>query len=245
MLQDKLVTTVGHGQEKQLGFKQYCNYTNLKNLKDFVKMRYTIHTQHCDFFKEHHAVEFEAVLSPSEVQALITAIDESLALKLEIKKDELRKHNSKEFFASGRDLWRVSHIIKKFGVGLKLAQIAFDLTQVKPLRLAFDQYIPKTEYLNSEIPFDEGCCIQGFVCGVLIQLEGPKAGNAIYFSPQYVPVLPEGYGGKMFIVGYAQQVSLYVHHDKDPHLHDLKRLGYNFGDRLNDKLHPLIHNLQG
>lgn len=208
-------------------------------------MRYTIHTQHCDFFKEHHAVEFESVLSLSEVQSLSNAIDESLALRLEINQDELRKQNSKTLFASGRDLWRVSPTIKKIAAGVKLAQIAFDLIQVKPLRLVFDQYIPKTEYLNSEIPFGEGCCFQGFLCGVLVQLEGPNAGNAIYFSPLYVPVLPEGYGGKMLIVGYGHQVSLYVHQDKDPHLHDLKRLGYNFGDRLNDKLHPLIHNLQG
>lgn len=206
-------------------------------------MRYTIHTQHCDFFKEHHSVEFEGVLSPSELQSLNESIDEALALSMEVRKDELRKHNSKSFFASGRDLWRVSPAIKKLEVGLKLARIAFDLTQVRPLRLAFDQYIPKTEYLNAEIPFIQGCCIQGLVCGVLLQLEGEKAGNAIYFGPEFVPVLPEGYGGKMMMVGYAHEISLYIHQDKDPNLHSLRKLGYNFGDRLNDKLHPVIRNL--
>ena len=204
-------------------------------------MRYSIHTQHCDFFNEHNAVEFEEVLTQAELQSLDEAIEESLATRLNVKAIDLEKKSRKALYAEGRDLWRLSLPVKKLVSGTKLAQIAFDLTQVKPLRLVFDQYLPNGTFLNHERPFGEQCCIQGFVCGVLLILSGDKAGNALYFSPSYI--FSEENKDKMLLIGYAQQMSLYIHQEKDPHLHDLKKLGYHFGDRLNDKLHPLIHNL--
>jgi hypothetical protein len=206
-------------------------------------MRYAIHTQHCDFFNERNAVEFEGVLNETELASLNTALKNALAERLSVKPEDMERKIPRVLYAAGRDLWRVNSSVKKIVCGTKLAQIAFDLVQVKPLRLVFDQYIPNGAFLNHDRPFEDQCCIQGFVCGVLLMLSGDKAGSALYFSPSYV--FPEGEKNKMLLIGYAHALSLYVHQERDPQLHDLKKLGYNFGDRLNDKLHPLIHNLQG
>jgi len=40
---------------------------------------------------------------------------------------------------------------------------------------------------------------------------------------------------------YTHPTAIYYLEEKDPKTHHLKSLGYVFGDRLNDKLNPIVY----
>lgn len=71
-----------------------------------------------------------------------------------------------------------------------------------------------------------------------------KAGNGIFFTPD-VPIdfqqLWEHPGQTYLMIVYTHFVTQYILNENDPHGHALKRLGYVFGDRLSDKLNPIVH----
>jgi hypothetical protein len=43
-----------------------------------------------------------------------------------------------------------------------------------------------------------------------------------------------------FLIAYAAPEAIYVLEKKDPHTHALKKLGYVFGDRLQNGHHPIV-----
>lgn len=70
-----------------------------------------------------------------------------------------------------------------------------------------------------------------------------KRGNAIYFKPDLMVNwrrLDAHLGQAFYMVVYTSAVSFYILQPQDLHTHSLKRLGYFFNDRLNDKLHPIV-----
>lgn len=104
-------------------------------------------------------------------------------------------------------------------------------------------------------------CLKGVSCGLIWALDDletsdehaslsegidifpKKRGNAIYFKPD-VPVnwsaLYAHHGQRFYMIVYAFLRSLYILQPEDPHTHYLKRLGYIFNDKLNDRLHPIV-----
>lgn len=68
-------------------------------------------------------------------------------------------------------------------------------------------------------------------------------GNGVYFSPE-TPldfsdfVARSGY--TYLLITYTKGISVYCKKDSDPHTNAFRQLGYNFGDRLSDRYHPLI-----
>jgi hypothetical protein len=44
------------------------------------------------------------------------------------------------------------------------------------------------------------------------------------------------------MIVYCTDKTVYVLEKRDPHTHALKKLGYGFGDRLEEKTHPIIFN---
>jgi hypothetical protein len=104
--------------------------------------------------------------------------------------------------------------------------------------------------------------IQEVSCGLLISLdqgeeEGGeeissdepdifprKPGHVIFFQPgldirwEKIFQHPEQ---RFYLLVYTQAVAHYQLQPGDPHTHSLKRLGYVFTDRLNDKLHPIVY----
>lgn len=42
------------------------------------------------------------------------------------------------------------------------------------------------------------------------------------------------------LIVYAENSATYVHKNQDLHAHLMKELGYVYGDRLKDKIHPLL-----
>lgn len=206
-------------------------------------MKLTIHTQHRDFYLENHYVEFEGILSPREIEELKEALNEAFASRLNCRPQMVEKKAASALFEEGHDLWRSSLALKKIEVGPKFPHIAHELIQVKPLRLAFDQYFPSGASFASDLTFAEISCIRGLLCGVLVHLSGEKAGNGIYIAPEYVfKNNPEDLN-RYLLIAYSHSTSLFTLNENDSHVHSLRRFGYNFGDRLNDKKHPLIHQL--
>jgi len=101
-------------------------------------------------------------------------------------------------------------------------------------------------------------CIQGVLCGAIFCLSQPaeqeelpastlfstKVGNGVYFSPQMqIPFneLIDREGYTYLMVVYTKASAVYYFQEKDPHVHDFKHWGYNFGDRLSDRLNPLVY----
>lgn len=117
-------------------------------------------------------------------------------------------------------------------------------------------------FLERIAPLDAVSCVQGVACGLLLGLEGKKehseeiiplegidvfpsqAGRAIFFQPS-VPInwsrLYTHLGQRFYLIVYAFASARYLLQPQDPHTHALKRLGYIFNDKLNDKLHPFVY----
>lgn len=110
-------------------------------------------------------------------------------------------------------------------------------------------------------------CVQGVLCALAICLAGsendaPKiqsaeapalsssvifpsrAGNAVIFDPQvtidFHSILQEE-PHRYLLITYTHATSLYFLQETDPLTHEMKRLGYVFGDRLSDKLNPIVY----
>ena len=120
------------------------------------------------------------------------------------------------------------------------------------------------DLIEKEKTLNDISCLQGVLCGLMICIDGEKtvepalnpeeapqvdifaskAGNGVFFSPEKLidfgklRGLP---GHRYLLVVYTESTTLYVLRDDDPHTHALKRLGYVFGDKLSDKLNPIIY----
>jgi hypothetical protein len=177
-------------------------------------MKFAIAKEHRDFFQKNGWIEFENFLTPSQVSQLDYAIDQTLVTRLNIKADNLRLASTEDCFLKGHDLWRSNEDIQKITCYPRFAEIASELIEKKPLRLAYDQFFPyrddqlkiplKTtqtykDFLNQAISLEEVSCIQGMACGLMIALKDLKeleediegvdifpqrAGQAIFFQPQ-------------------------------------------------------------
>lgn len=152
-----------------------------------------------------------------------------------------------------RDLWRSYEELKPIVFSKRLVDLAYELIQKKPLRFAFDRFIPgkKTTLTGGETPLkdyfgensiEERSCLRPLVGMFVILLEDeeemPK-GSGYFILPQSkFPFLE--LSKKILLIAYTDQYGQYFYETKDPDVHYLKNLGYVFGDRLNDQLHPIL-----
>lgn len=117
-------------------------------------------------------------------------------------------------------------------------------------------------FLEQPAALESVSCLKGVLCGLIWALddlvqnveEAPlaegidifpkKGGNAIYFKPDVLinwKALYSHPGQRFYMVVYTSAFSLYILQPQDPHTHSLKRLGYIFNDKLNDRLHPIVY----
>jgi hypothetical protein len=115
---------------------------------------------------------------------------------------------------------------------------------------------------------DQASCLTGVACGLMICLACPKdiapsqqetpeqeisenlysvfpkkAGSGTYFAPDFpinYPILTTLQGYRYLLIVYVQSFSQYYLEERDLHTHELKGDGYVFGDKLNDKRHPIV-----
>lgn len=184
-------------------------------------MKYSLLPDHFDYLRKQGYVEFEELMTP----------EECLAIRIS---------------GGGRfDLWRTQAEVGRIIRRRRLAECAADLFRVDLIQLAFDQLL---------LPGGKGHCtlrdlspIQGVVGGLLIALTEPTAerrlyprhlGSGVFFGPE-MPISMDA-PGEVLLVAYAAEPALYVYNEKSPHLHELKRYGYVFGDRLKAERHPVL-----
>jgi hypothetical protein len=225
-------------------------------------MKLTLGKDHRHHFEKEGVIEFDGLLSASQLESINTAI-ESLP----------------KILSQGRDLWRTIPAIKQLVMRTSLAHIAEELMLRSPIRLAYDQLFifpkssepsafaevtSKTDYLAMDakpITLAEMSCIQGLFGGVMLCLKGPdklplqsekinptpfslKAGNGIFLAGDLLLNWPALFavrsGATYLLITYCEECSVYIHEDRDPCRHSLRDLGFSFGDRLNDRTHPIL-----
>lgn len=235
-------------------------------------MNFTVIREHREFFRKHHWIECEGVISADELKRLSENIPHVLDERTGAKASPYIKAFDKNSFDIGHDLWRGLPVLKKIILGRGLAGIAGELVEQKPLRFGYDSLYPavtKTPgrnayetFLQTTPTLQEMSCIQGVVCGAMVCLSGSgeaevmgdeeapttlfsrTPGNAVFFAPDWPLPLHEMFqnpGYTYLLIVYVKEKAVYLAEQGDPHLHNFKKLGYSFGDRLKEPLHPIVY----
>lgn len=240
-------------------------------------MNFTVIREHREFFRKHHWIECEGVVSADERKRLSENIPLVLDERTEAKTSVHVKAFDKNSFEIGHDLWRGLPILKKIILGRGLAGIAAELVEQKPLRFGYDSLFPAVTntpgrnayetFLQTTPTLQEMSCIQGVLCGAMLCLsagdeaevvasqnpgieEHPTSifsktpGNAVFFAPDWPLPLHEIFqnpGYTYLLIVYSKEKAVYLAEQGDPHLHNFKKLGYSFGDRLREPLHPIVY----
>lgn len=217
-------------------------------------MKFTLDKKSLETFNKDHLLEIEGFYSDDKLLILNKEIDKLL---LDEKK-ELRE----EKMLFGRDLFRKSEVLKKALQLPLLGQIIYELISVKPLRLAFDQLLQASNnsfdverastFLNHPETLEKGTSINELVLGVMIPLNAKESmlpfsgepGRVVFFGPE-IPIpydfLKNRLADRYLLMAFSTLHAQYLYNEKDPQNHYLKRLGYIYGDRLKDSIHPIVY----
>ncbi len=196
-------------------------------------MKYVITSDQKAYFEKYNSIIFNNLLTEEELAIL----------------------RSK---AALRDSSRKKAEIQKIIYSSRFVQIAVELTSRKKLRFGYDQVYELPLPASTQVQtLQEVSSIAPLVCAFTICLEGTseqavdksfapfaqKPGEVTFFLPTRAwnfELLSEREKQKFLLVAYADSRSLYLFQEQDPYVHTLKELGYVFGDRLNDRSHPVL-----
>ena len=198
-------------------------------------MRYIINNGHAEYIQKNGLIAFEDLYNPEEVTLLNTLLQNT----------QLRHSPADNPLLLGYDLHRDDPSLLKAMHFARLIQIASPLFQKKRLRIAFTQYPPS--YKTGQTVRD----ISSFsdMPGALIVNLYAKPNEDAPYLPQSIgsgsfikpdlaldlTLLDEGY----LLIVFAGDRSLYIKQEIDPNQHQLKKLGYSYGDRITHDTHPL------
>lgn len=233
-------------------------------------MHFAVLREHRQFFTKQHWLECEGVFSEEEIRRVAQGVDAAMAARLKVRESALADKTPEQLFATGHDLWRADPTLKKILLHRSLGEIAGELTEQKPLRFGFDMLLPGPgaakisgsykSFIDNTPTLVEMSSIQGVICGGMICVSGQQQegaeqseisslfsatpGNIVFFSSEWNLPLSEivhrpGYRYLMFV--YVKAKAVYHRQELDPHLHEFKQLGYQFGDKLTDVLNPIVY----
>lgn len=219
-------------------------------------MRFKITGDHRKVFENQKYIAFADVLPSSLLEEASCRIDTFLSSRL---KRLIENVPPPELFKVGHDLWRQDETIKQLVQNRTLAQLAGGLLGKTPLLLAFDQVLRTT----SQVGFPQAnarslqqiSCIQPLAGAALLRLLGTstsspllptKPENVVFLAPD-LPLPWELFFQEphhtFLLITYASPKALYLLEKNDPHTHELKKLGYAFGDHICPPHHPLLYTL--
>jgi len=118
-------------------------------------------------------------------------------------------------------------------------------------------------FLDQTLCLQDMTSIQSPLCGAMLCIRSPEnredegksasgitqifsrtPGNAVFFSPELMidfSVLKTLGSAAYVLLVYVSDPAVYYKQEGDPHCHALKQLGYHFGDRLKEHLHPTVY----
>lgn len=232
-------------------------------------MKFVVSKEQHHYYQKNGCLELEGLLSPKSLLQIREGVQSSLSHKLQMPNGKIASSSPLDLIKAGRDLWRHSEQIKKYISSL--GEIAAQLTVTKTVRLGYDQLLlplPHSKILSTptlrpasfegSISLSEMSCLQGIICGAMLCLQAAdedveasaesifplNAGNITFFSAEkeinFIE-LHRRQKAQFLLVAYTENIALYIMQENDPCVHDLKSYGYVFGDRLNDRLHPIVY----
>jgi hypothetical protein len=144
-------------------------------------MNFTVIREHREFFRKHHWIECDGVISAEERRRLLEGIEHVTAVRA-AEKLAVSKAFDKNSFAVGHDLWRGQPVLKKIILNRGLAGIAGELVEQRPLRFGYDSLFPAVSsqpiknsyesFLQTTPTLQEMSCIQGVLCGAMLCISG-------------------------------------------------------------------------
>lgn len=226
-------------------------------------MKFALNLDHRRFFYQNQAILLEELLSKSQQDLLVKSVSDALTLRIG---PTFRAKDPDELFVEGNHLHCENSEIRQIATQKRTTSLIGELLNCRVLRLGPDQYLPSNrkhllkeedpygEFLKTPASLKEFSCIQGVVGGLLFCLEVPRnpdpsaffpsnPGDGMFFTAEKqipFPYLNEEGSGSYILFTYTEKVALYLHQEKDPHLHALKHWGYVFGDKLREPNHPLV-----
>jgi len=148
----------------------------------------------------------------------------------------------------GIDLWRHNNNLKKVVLSAKFAKLALLLLRKKELRYCFDEILESVHGDNIE----EISPIKGVQIALLVCLEGSreresdegmiyptKPGDALFLQ-ENIDLPSVSSGQKFLLLCWGEPKSTYSFNTKANEPYYLKDYGYQFGENLRDKCHPLF-----
>jgi len=222
-------------------------------------MRFSLSSDHKNFYEKNGFIEFEKLLKPEAVIALQHEIDSTLCSRLKVTPIRLAELSSQVIVQSGFDLWRDNIEIRKTLFKVIFSEIAAELFRAKFLRAGFDQYL--TTGAGSDAPFNQILSLNDLSCArpllgaLVICLSDTdlnrstypipcQSGNGVFLSADKKidwNELLEQRNLRLLVLTYASKKTFYSLEKNALHTHDWKKLGYVFGDLLNDHFHPVLY----
>lgn len=208
-------------------------------------MRFAIAPEHRSFFIKNRFIHFVDLISGDEAEKIESSAKLALAKRLKKEIFQLEKEPSSTLVANGMDLWREDPFLKKKCLQLPFAEIASNLFQTRPIRIAYvDFLLPGKDPLTIDSIFSHKA-IQG-VCGALfLQLETDDTstipctkGGGLFVSS--TANLSFSVRRPMLKIAYTDSQARYLPKSKDEEIKILKVLGYRGGELLKDATHPIL-----
>lgn len=230
-------------------------------------MKIAVSPEQKNFFKHHQFIELDGLFTEKALDSLKNAVRKTLAFRLNTDETRLDKSTAQQLYTAGHDIWRSQMDVKKAITNPQMGEVLYELFDERPLRLAYDQVLPSARYVSfsgaepkhyaklteNSAPLEAIGSVQGVLGAVILCLEAPftplegwpsTVGSALIISPNHpIPLqqLQQHTGGLYFVTVYCKDRSVYKVNLNDPHTHSFRQAGYNPGDRLNDKINPVIY----
>lgn len=177
-------------------------------------MKFAVASEHRDFFRKNHAIEFEGLLSSDQILKIKSEVDAALAVRLKIDEQKLSHEPPYKLFNVGRDLWRSQEHSPKINAAHRdLAQLAAELLEQRTIRLGYDQLLPSlpkrhlhqtnenrafVQLFQKTYTLNEISCLQGILCGVMLCLEDEQVPGIQESEVQNIEIFSKVAGNCVF-----------------------------------------------
>lgn len=191
-------------------------------------MRYTFASEHHHFFNKEQYICFEGLLPPNQMQSLKNPVKGLTMIPTPFER-----------YLAGRDLFRHDRALRSTILRAQWGEIATVLFKQKPLRLAYTQYIYGITPLEEALPLKSISSFTHISGAFIVNL---LSGEAAFLSND-CPLSKTGWLGQdseLLCIVYMHPESRYSLISGDPCVHALKKLGYGFGDTLENETHPIV-----